>query len=73
MLRYLKRLEERDIALTRSMIPLGSCTMKLNATAEMLPITLAGLRRSPPVRAGGSDRGLSRELIDAAGVLAAAR
>ena len=39
MLRFLKRLEERDIALTRSMIPLGSCTMKLNATTEMLPVT----------------------------------
>jgi glycine dehydrogenase len=39
MLRFIRRLEERDIALTRSMIPLGSCTMKLNATAEMLPIT----------------------------------
>ncbi len=39
MLRYLKRLAERDIALDRSMIPLGSCTMKLNAAAEMLPIT----------------------------------
>ncbi len=39
MLRFLKRLEDRDIALTRSMIPLGSCTMKLNATTEMLPVT----------------------------------
>ncbi len=39
MLRYLRRLQDRDIALDRSMIPLGSCTMKLNATAEMEPIT----------------------------------
>ncbi len=39
MLRYLGSLQERDVSLTRSMIPLGSCTMKLNATAEMLPLT----------------------------------
>lgn len=39
MLRYLKKLEDKDLAMNRSMISLGSCTMKLNATAEMLPIT----------------------------------
>lgn len=39
MTRYIRRLSDRDLALDRAMIPLGSCTMKLNATAEMLPIT----------------------------------
>ncbi len=39
LLRYIRRLESRDLSLTTSMIPLGSCTMKLNASAEMLPVT----------------------------------
>ncbi|MGI8966667.1 MAG: aminomethyl-transferring glycine dehydrogenase, partial [Limisphaerales bacterium] len=39
MLRYIKRLETKDLSLTTSMIPLGSCTMKLNATAEMFPVS----------------------------------
>ena len=39
MLRYLRKLADKDLALDRSMIPLGSCTMKLNATSEMLPVT----------------------------------
>ena len=39
MLRYLRRLSDKDLALDRTMIPLGSCTMKLNATSEMIPVT----------------------------------
>ncbi|HET9261293.1 MAG TPA: aminomethyl-transferring glycine dehydrogenase [Acidimicrobiia bacterium] len=52
MLRYLRRLADRDLALDRTMIPLGSCTMKLNATTEMVPITwdnFAGRQPSAPV------------------------
>ena len=48
MLRYIKRLETKDLSLTTSMIPLGSCTMKLNATAEMLPLTWPEVGRLHP-------------------------
>jgi glycine dehydrogenase len=48
MLRYLRRLADRDLALDRTMIPLGSCTMKLNATAEMIPITWPEFARVHP-------------------------
>ena len=48
MLRYMRRLESRDLSLTYSMIPLGSCTMKLNATAEMYPITWAEFGKPHP-------------------------
>jgi glycine dehydrogenase len=48
MLRYLRRLSDRDLALDRSMIPLGSCTMKLNATTEMEPITWPGFADMHP-------------------------
>jgi glycine dehydrogenase len=62
MLRYLKRLENRDFSLAHGMIPLGSCTMKLNATTEMIPITWDGFGRihpfAPREQAGGY-----RELI----------
>ncbi|WP_291851662.1 aminomethyl-transferring glycine dehydrogenase [Bradyrhizobium sp.] len=42
LLRYMRKLADRDLALDRAMIPLGSCTMKLNATAEMMPLSFAG-------------------------------
>ena len=48
MLRYLKRLENRDLSLAHSMIPLGSCTMKLNATAEMIPVSWPEFGRIHP-------------------------
>ncbi|MEV4065478.1 aminomethyl-transferring glycine dehydrogenase, partial [Nonomuraea dietziae] len=56
MLRYLRRLQDKDIALDRSMIPLGSCTMKLNATTEMEPITwpeFAGIHPYAPIEQAG--------------------
>src|SRR3954469_8174956 len=57
MMRYLRRLSDRDLALDRTMIPLGSCTMKLNAAAEMEPITwpeFAGIHPFAPLdQAGG--------------------
>ena len=48
MLRYIHRLQSRDLSLVHSMIPLGSCTMKLNATAEMLPVTWPEFGRLHP-------------------------
>ena len=57
MLRYIKQLESRDLSLTTSMISLGSCTMKLNATTEMLPITWPEFSEvhpfAPPEQAAG--------------------
>lgn len=48
MLRYIKSLESKDLSLTHSMIPLGSCTMKLNATSEMIPVTWAEFGKLHP-------------------------
>jgi glycine dehydrogenase len=63
MLRYLRRLADKDLALDRAMIPLGSCTMKLNATAEMIPVTWPAFGDlhpfAPPEQAAGY-----REMIE---------
>ena len=65
MLRYLRRLADRDLALDRTMIPLGSCTMKLNATTEMVSITwpeFADLHPFAPVDTSAGTRRLIAEL-----------
>jgi glycine dehydrogenase len=63
MLRYLARLSNRDYALDRGMIPLGSCTMKLNATTEMEPVSLPGFADLHPF-APAQDAAGYRELVD---------
>jgi glycine dehydrogenase len=63
MLRYLRRLESRDLSLCHSMIPLGSCTMKLNATAEMFPISWPGFARVHPFAPDSQTVGY-REMCD---------
>src|SRR5213083_410717 len=67
MLRYLKKLESRDLSLTTSMIPLGSCTMKLNATAEMFPISwpeIAKLHPFAPIEQATGYTEIFRQLED---------
>ncbi len=64
MLRYLRRLADRDYALDRGMIPLGSCTMKLNGTTEMEPITLPGFANLHPFAPTGQFDGYARIFED---------
>src|SRR5213082_829084 len=64
MLRYLKRLESRDLSLTHSMIPLGSCTMKLNAAAEMFPVTWPEFGRLHPFAPADQTRGYQQMCDD---------
>jgi glycine dehydrogenase len=64
MLRYLRRLADRDYALDRGMIPLGSCTMKLNATTEMEPISLPGFANVHPFAPPGQYDGYAQLFDD---------
>jgi glycine dehydrogenase len=64
MMRYLKRLEARDLSLTSSMIPLGSCTMKLNAAFEMLPITWPAFARLHPFAPAGQAAGYRQLFLE---------
>jgi glycine dehydrogenase len=74
MMRYMRRLADRDLALDRAMIPLGSCTMKLNAAVEMMPVSFQGFARlhpfAPPEDAAGYAEmiaGLSQRLCEITG------
>ena len=64
MLRYLRQLADRDIALDRSMIPLGSCTMKLNATSEMIPIGWPEFARIHPFAPAAQTAGYRQLVAD---------
>jgi len=64
MLRYIRRLESRDLSLTTSMIPLGSCTMKLNATTQMTPVTWPEFGQLHPFAPPEQARGYARIVAD---------
>ena len=64
MLRYIRSLEAKDLSLTHSMIPLGSCTMKLNATAELMPVTWPGFSGIHPFAPLDQTKGYSKLFHD---------
>jgi glycine dehydrogenase len=64
MLRYLKSLENKDLSMVHSMISLGSCTMKLNATSEMIPVTWPELGKIHPFAPGFQTRGYQRLIME---------
>ncbi len=72
MLRYLRRLADKDIALDRAMIPLGSCTMKLNATSEMIPVTWPAFAHMHPFAPESQTEGYRAMIAELEGMLCAA-
>jgi glycine dehydrogenase len=72
MLRYLRRLADKDIALDRAMIPLGSCTMKLNAVAEMIPVTWREFAHIHPFAPADQTRGYRKMIGELERMLCAA-
>ncbi|MCE5974413.1 aminomethyl-transferring glycine dehydrogenase [Sinirhodobacter sp. WL0062] len=69
MMRYMRRLSDRDLALDRAMIPLGSCTMKLNAAAEMMPITWPEFGALHPFAPADQAQGYHEAIADLTGKL----
>ena len=64
MMRYMRRLSDRDLALDRAMIPLGSCTMKLNAAVEMMPVTWPAFNSIHPFAPADQAQGYAEMLAD---------